>query len=54
MKIYLVYECYFMQDGRFKKVLKKLVDSIEKADDIYGNYGCNLLDWLEIEERTLE
>ena len=54
MNIYLVYECYFMHDGRFKKVLKKIVDSLEKADDIYDNYECSLLDWLEIEERNLE
>lgn len=54
MTIYLMYDCYFRDDGSFRKVLRKLFDSKEKADEYYDNYEITLLQWLEVEERNLE
>ena len=54
MTIYVIWECYFMHDGRFKKQLRKLFDSVDKADEFMNEYDTSLLQWCECEERNLE
>jgi hypothetical protein len=54
MKIYLVYECYFADNGAFKKVLKKLLKDKNEATKLMDDYPVEFLNWMEIEERNLE
>lgn len=54
MTIYIVWECYIKTDGSFRKIIKKLVDSLDKAIALRTAYDTNETQWLEIEERYLE
>lgn len=54
MKVYLVYECYFKDDGKFIKILRKVLKDRDRALAMVEDFPVTLLQWMEIEQRDLE